>query len=178
MGYITRLIQRLRPAFAVKQYSTRPAIAVDSLCIPLSPPYSLASYLPTQPTPLSRQTLLHLHRLSALQPPQTEEEWKELDDLNGLAAIIEGIRMVRLGEGAAEGEMVDARVRGEATELLDRPRRKEQEQEEQENDPAFGRRLLDLAEVKEGSYYTAPTPSNVRGKKRGGSSSASSVEEE
>jgi hypothetical protein len=174
MRYITRFLQRTtRPTTTLKHYSTRPSIPVDSLCIPLSPPYSLASYLPTNPPPLSRETLLHLHRLSALEPPTTEAEWKELEDLGPLAAIIEGIRGADLGDGR-EREMVDARVRGQATEL--EPLQAKQQTEEE--DPAFGRNLLKLAQVTEGAYYTAPTPSNVRGKKRAGSAGAKEVMEE
>ena len=139
-----------------------PVVPVDELCIPLAPPYSIASYIPS-PTPLSRETLTKLHRLSALEPPTTEEGWKELEQLGDLAAIIEGIRLVPTSSllSGSQGQMVDGRVRGQAVEL------EPGSGGSVDMSDGFGRELLKLAEVTEGSYYTVPTPQNVRGKRRG-----------
>lgn len=151
--------------------SQRPPIAVDDLCIPLEPPYSIASYIP-EPKPLSRETLTKLHRLSALEPPKTEAGWRELEQLGGLAAIIEGVRLIDTSavvqDGVREhGGLVDGRVRGQSVEL-----QSGQSVEEDRTD-GFGRELLELAEVKDGAYYTVPTPENVRGKRRSNAGASS-----
>lgn len=169
-----RTASRLRPARTTlrRAYSTppsrlppRPIVPVDSLCIPLRSPYSIASFIPS-PTPLSRATLTKLHRLAALNPPTTEEGWAELEDLGGLVAIMEGVRGVdtsALGKG-----IVDARVRERGVESG------EQEVWEEE---VGGRSLLELAEVREGDYYIVRTPEGIRTKKRGGAKSVGAEDE-
>lgn len=170
------LLHRTIPTF-FRSYSTTPrpspsppppppqpprVVPVDDLCIPISPPYSIASYIP-EPTPLSRDQLTKLHRLSALVPPSTEQEWAALDDLGALVAIIEGVRLVDTSavQALAGTSLVDGRVRGDPVELAPGAGATMHEED------GHGRQLLELAEVTDGSYYTVETPLNVRGKKRG-----------
>ncbi|SCZ98909.1 BZ3500_MvSof-1268-A1-R1_Chr7-1g09312 [Microbotryum saponariae] len=139
---------------------TSPSIPVDSLCIPLTPPYSLLSYLPTSPPPLSRETLLKLHRLSALEPPQTEQEWDQLKGLDGLVALVEGVRSIDTSSVPADSEagFVDARIRAKPTEHgLDMNRHNHED--------IASSTYLGLASTTRGAYYVVPTPENVRGKK-------------
>lgn len=151
------------------------AVAVDEFCIPLSPPYSIADYIPA-PTPLSREVLTKLYTLSALNPPATEEGWRALESLGGLVAIMEGVRLTSsassLGSGAtstnAEGALVDGRIRApsEKMEILKSDRKLvEATGEEEEGD---GRTIFRLAQVTEGDYYVVRTPDNIIGKKRKG----------
>ncbi|SCV70839.1 BQ2448_3601 [Microbotryum intermedium] len=141
--------------------STAPLIPVDCLCIPLSPPYSLLSHLPSSPPPLSRETLLKLHRLSALEPPQTEQEWDQLKGLDRLVALVEGVRSIETGSIKADSEagFVDARIRANAQEEdgLDMKR--------QNHEDIPSSTYLSLASTTRGAYYVVPTPENVRGKR-------------
>lgn len=138
--------------------SSRRLVPTDSLCIPLSPPYSLAAHIPP-PTPLPRETLLKLHRLAALVPPATEKEWAELDDLGGLVAIMEGVREFH-PEGKTEG-MVDARVRGVEAEILSR-------EEEPGEKGVLEEGWVEMAKVRDGAYFVVRTPEGIRGKVRAG----------
>ncbi|KAM0745656.1 hypothetical protein T439DRAFT_319910 [Meredithblackwellia eburnea MCA 4105] len=160
-------------------YSTSAATKtqVDSLCIPAQPPYSLRALLP-DPTPLPRETLLKLHKLSALDPPTTEEGWRELDDLGGLVAIMEGVRSFGrdLNKSTGQGReeelvIVDARVREEEGEILTKP-------VEKGESGILSGSLLDLAQVKEGAYFTVRTPEGIRGKVRAKGNKRSIEEEE
>lgn len=168
---LIRLWPTVRRTYTTLPSAPRPpkpsrAVPVDSLCIPLSPPYSIASFIPN-PTPLSREYLIKLHRLAALRPPDTEEGWAKLDELGGLVAIMEGVRLVdtsALDEHMHEddGMLVDGRVRerGAAVEEPEGGRAREGEMD-----------LLGLAEVTVeaggGKYYVVKTPEGIRGKKRG-----------
>ncbi|GAA5865940.1 hypothetical protein JCM3774_005529 [Rhodotorula dairenensis] len=151
-------------------------VAVDDDCIPLRATYSISDYLPSTPASrLSRETVLKLHRLAALAPPQTERDWRQLDDLEELVAVVQAVRDVDTSSlGLEPGAMVDARVRAEpdpvnwsaaaSRVLADGP------------SPAVvtsGRDLLKLAQRTEGAYYVAPMPENVRTRKRSGGTAAS-----
>ncbi|BGP15094.1 hypothetical protein JCM10213_002760 [Rhodosporidiobolus nylandii] len=146
-------------------------LEVDDLCLPLKPPYSISDYLPSpSDTPrLSRDTLLKLHRLAALEPPSTEQGWHELEDLNELVAIVQAVRDVDTSAlGLKPGEMVDARVRAEAETVDWSTKVAPLEPVDQ------GQELLKLAPRTEGAYFVAPMPENVKTRKR---STASSGEE-
>ncbi|GAA5854699.1 hypothetical protein JCM8547_004944 [Rhodosporidiobolus lusitaniae] len=151
--------------------SSPPApLPVDDLCLPLSPPYSISEYLPSPShTPsLSRETLLKLHRLAALEPPSSEQAWRDLEDLNELVAIVQAVRDVdTTALGLKEGEMVDARVRAEA-EPVDWEKKKGVEVWELTEE---GKELLKLAEKTEGGYFVAPMPENVKRRKKSAASS-------
>jgi hypothetical protein len=139
-------------------------VAVDDLCIPLEPTYSLSDYLPADSPSLPRETLLKLHKLAALQPPTTEEGWKQLEALDELVAVVQAVRDVDTSAlGLRPGEMVDARVRAEPEPVrFEQPRRARDE----DDDEVGGQALLKLASRTEGAYYVAPMPENVRTKKR------------
>lgn len=147
------------------------SVPVDDLCLPLKPPYDISDYLPApSDTPsLSRETLLKLHRLSALEPPSSEAAWKDLEDLNELVAIVQAVRGVDTSSlGLKPGEMVDARVRAEAEPV-------DWEKKVDALEPVeSGRELLKLAKKTEGGYFVAPKPENVKRRK---SSSAGSLSE-
>ncbi|GAA6037788.1 hypothetical protein JCM8097_005035 [Rhodosporidiobolus ruineniae] len=152
------------------------ALAVDDLCVPLRPPYSIQDYLPTASSApkLSRETLLKLHRLAALEPPSSEQGWTDLEDLNELVAIVQAVRDVDTSSlGLKQGEMVDARVRAEAEPVDWDSKRAPLEPVEE------GQELLKLAPRTEGAYFVAPLPENVkRRKKRASSSEEESLAEE
>ncbi|EGU12926.1 hypothetical protein RTG_00967 [Rhodotorula toruloides ATCC 204091] len=141
-------------------------VPVDDLCIPLKPTYSLSDYLPADSPSLPRDTLLKLHKLAALQPPTTEEGWKQLEALDELVAVVQAVRDVDTSAlGLEAGEMVDARVRAEPEPVdFDLPRPAKDE------DEVGGQALLKLASRTEGAYYVAPMPENVRTKKRNSTS--------
>ena len=145
----------------------RTLVKVDSLCIPLTPPYSLSIPAPIQ---LDRPTLLKLFKLSALNPPSTPAGWEALDSLGGLVAIIEGVRKVDTSAIAVnENELIDGRVRAE-------PERPVWGTEKRSEEVVKGRVLLGLAQVTEGDYYVVRTPEGIRGKKKAGSGSSKSAE--
>ncbi|BGP47340.1 hypothetical protein JCM10450v2_003192 [Rhodotorula kratochvilovae] len=126
---------------------------------------------------LDRPTLLKLHRLAALEPPTTEDGWKDLQDLDELVAIVQAVRGVDTSAlGLRDGEMVDARVRAEplpvdwsATTASAAA---------QDPPAARGQELLKLAKRTEGAYYVAPMPENVRTRKRSTASEAAGLSEE
>ncbi|GAA5990977.1 hypothetical protein JCM11641_007724 [Rhodosporidiobolus odoratus] len=157
--------------------STPDDIQVDDLCIPLEPPYSISDYLPSpsQTPTLSRETLLKLHRLAALQPPHTEQGWNDLKDLDELVAIVQAVRHVDTGSlGLQPGEMVDARVRAEDEPVDWETKVELREPVEQ------GQELLKLAPKTEGGYFVAPSPQNIKTRKPSltGSSDESVLDEE
>lgn len=148
--------------------STRPkqqTVKVDSLCIPISPPYSIKSYIPS-PTPLSRPTLLKLHKLAALVPPKTELEWKELENLGGLIAIMDGVKLVDTSCLGDKGSHIDGRIRERSLEVSIDLEGKKKLVESLE---IQGEELLKLAEVTDGRYYVVRTPEGIRGKKKASS---------
>ena len=136
------LLTRLRPSLPTSK------LAVDSLCIPLHPPYSLSLLLPP-PTPLPRPTLLKLHQLAALLPPSTPAAWASLDDLGALVAIMDGVRAF---PAAARTGIVDSRVRADE----DRIAASGHERVE---------RVVDGAREREGPYFVVRTPEGIRGAK-------------
>lgn len=139
----------------------RRTVPIDRLCIPVSPTYSIDTFLPA-PIQLSRATLTKLHLLSALNPPTTESEWEKLKSLNDLVGIIEGVVRVDTSSIiAVKGKLVDGRVRAEAREVA--PTQQESQGKEEIID---GETLLELAELREGDYFIARTPVGIRGKKR------------
>jgi Asp-tRNA(Asn)/Glu-tRNA(Gln) amidotransferase C subunit len=170
----TRQLHSTLSRFSSPPPSSLDSVDVDDLCLPLKPPYSISDYLPSPAdTPsLSRETLLKLHRLSALEPPSSEQGWKDLEDLNELVAIVQAVRDVDTSSlGLKPGEMVDARVRAEA-EPVDWEKKQEVLEPVEE-----GRQLLKLAKKTEGGYFVAPKPENVKRRKSSSAGSSSEVEE-
>lgn len=158
----------MKPSLSLLKSGLSPKIAVDSLAIPLRPPYSLSSLLPP-PTPLSRVTISKLHKLSALLPPSTETHWNQLKDLDALAGIMDGVKGVdtsRLEQlGIRPGDIVDGRPRPEPEPYSEEEEgviRAEEERERAER----GEGLVRLAERREGRYFVVPTPEGIRGKRR------------
>lgn len=142
-----------------------PAYPVDALCIPLRAPYSLTSLLPP-PTPLSRDTLTKMHRLSALLPPSTEADWARLEGLDGLAGVMAAVRGVDTSRlerelGFQAGEVVDGRVRAEAV-----PVAATGEAEGKVDEAVAGDSLVGLAERSAGPFFIVRTPEGIRGKRR------------
>ncbi|GAA5886668.1 hypothetical protein JCM5296_005365 [Sporobolomyces johnsonii] len=172
--------------------SPGPPLEVDDLCLPLHAPYTLSSLLPSPsssrtPT-LSRETLLKLHHLAALVPPASEAEWADLAaPLDELVSLVQAVRDVdtsslaaRLREGESEDELVDARVRAEAQpgEWDQRRRGAKVHDDDKEGLEVERERLLALAERREGAYYIAPMPENVRTRKRASNAAAAIPEDE
>ncbi|GAA6014920.1 hypothetical protein JCM10207_002226 [Rhodosporidiobolus poonsookiae] len=167
-----RLTLRTRPALPSTRLLSSPAsprpaslhdaVPVDDLCLPLHQPYSISDYLPSpEDTPsLSRETLLKLHRLAALEPPSSEQDWADLNDLDELVAIVQAVRDVDTSAlGLRPGEMVDARVRADP-EPVDWDKKSEPVEPVDQ-----GQRLLKLAQRTEGAYFVAPMPENVKTRK-------------
>ena len=131
---------------------------------------------------LDRATLLKLHRLAALEPPATEDEWAQLADLDELVAIVQAVRDVDTSVlGIAPGEMVDARVRAEPRPVDWSPSASAAQQgaaTAQDPPEARGQVLLKLAKRTEGAYYVAPMPDNVRTRKRSSSSEEAPLSED
>ncbi|GAA5986959.1 hypothetical protein JCM10908_000969 [Rhodotorula pacifica] len=152
-------------------------VPVDEDCIPLRATYSISDYLPSVTPSLSRETLLKLHRLAALEPPSTEQGWAELQELDELVAIVQAVRDVDTSVlGLEKGEMVDARVRAEPEPVDWSSSAGRKSALEDEDAAVGGRELLKLAQRTEGAYYVAPMPENVRTRKR--SVGASAAEDE
>lgn len=154
----------MRPTLSLRALKPSP-YPVDALCIPLRPPYSINSILPP-PTPLSRKTLTKLHKLSALLPPTTEADWDRLKGLDGLAGVMEGVKGVDTSRlerelGIKAGEIVDGRVRAEATVTAE-----DSELGGEVEEGVEGARVIELAEKREGRYFVVRTPEGIRGKKR------------
>lgn len=161
----------VRPPAGRTSTAPPPPVAVDDDCIPLSATYSIADYLPSTPQSLSRETILKLHRLAALEPPKTEQDWHQLQDLDELVAIVQAVRDVDTSIlGLEEGAMVDARVRAEP-EPLDWSSSSASSTADA-TQPIGGPELLKLAQRTEGAYYVAPMPENVRTRKRSSSGAA------
>ncbi|BGP54836.1 hypothetical protein JCM8202_003342 [Rhodotorula sphaerocarpa] len=167
----TARIARAWTVITRRPYSSRPSpspaglVAVDEDCIPLRATYSIADYLPKSPPSLSRDTLLKLHRLAALEPPASEHAWRDLQDLDELVAIVQAVRDVDTSVlGLEPGAMVDARVRAEPEPIdWSTSSMRPAERDEPRLD---SRELLKLAQRTEGAYYVAPMPENVRPRKR------------
>ncbi|KAL7409270.1 hypothetical protein BDY24DRAFT_419076 [Mrakia frigida] len=125
-----------------------PSLPVSSLCIPLSPPYSIKALLQPVNTPppplLSSETLKQLHRLSALPYPSCSAE-----EMAGLIGVIEGIRgeeVTRLLQEGGQEEMGWGRK-----EIVFDGREEQEERVEWEE--TGGRKLLENATRKSGVYY-------------------------
>lgn len=162
-------IKRSAGAACARSYATRRTVVVDKYSIPLAAPYSIQDFIPP-PEPLSRAVLLKLHRLSALNPPTTENGWKALESLGSLVSIIEGVRLVDTSAIRTEqGQLVDGRVRAPAVELTENATRT--------TETVGGRQLLELASLREGPYYVARTPDGIRGKRRSVAAKESEREE-
>ncbi|GAA5960060.1 hypothetical protein JCM21900_004035 [Sporobolomyces salmonicolor] len=190
-----RLPRQLGPALRLKHscasaLSTPPTpgsssvpLEVDDLCLPLRAPYTLASLLPSPSRPppaLSRATLLKLHHLAALAPPASEAEWAALAaplaELVGLVQAVRDVDTSALAPLPPAGELVDARVRPESQPSLEwdpRGGRAAPEAPEVERE-----RLLALAARREGAYFVAPMPENVRTRKRASRAAAATVSED
>jgi Asp-tRNA(Asn)/Glu-tRNA(Gln) amidotransferase C subunit len=69
-------------------------LKLDADGLPLTPAWSLREHIAAQPsTSLSREKLLHLHKLSALQPPATPEKESKLKaELEDLIQLVESVR--------------------------------------------------------------------------------------
>ncbi|GAA6023939.1 hypothetical protein JCM11491_000296 [Sporobolomyces phaffii] len=165
----------------VRSYSAPRSIAVDDLCLPLSSPYALESLVPSaaaptaaaaSPSPLSRETLAKLHRLSALVAPDPADPTTEshLAGLSDLVAIVERVRTVdtsSLGRLGAR-RFVDARIRAEPDPIEfsnTAPRRRSSSSSSVEELEVDGETLLAGAERSEGRFFVAQMPENVRTRK-------------
>lgn len=133
-------------------------IKVSDVGIPLEPVISLAEILP-EPRKFTRDELLKLHRLAALEPPTTEEEWTSLSgSLGELAAIMESIKDDKSLDVENEDSPPDGRVRMDD----DIPYDQKELPDPKELMPKGS--LLDLSQSREGPFYASPTPRGVRAK--------------
>lgn len=135
-------------------------VPVDEFCIPLDPPYSIHDFIPPA-TPLSREVLLKLHTLSALNPPETEEGWAELDSLGGLVAIMEGVRLSATAHSHKNDEvgLADGRVRAIPSQI---DLSQQGKADTNATMPRDG--IMKLAAVTSGNYYVVRTPDGIRAK--------------
>lgn len=79
----------------------------DDCGIPLQPTWSVHDLLSSYPKPkLSPSTLTHLHRLSALTPPEegTPEHAKLTSELEDLIKLVEAVKLVDCSELQADQE--------------------------------------------------------------------------
>ncbi|EIM85592.1 uncharacterized protein STEHIDRAFT_59495 [Stereum hirsutum FP-91666 SS1] len=79
----------------------------DDCGIPLRPTWSVHELLSSYPKPkLSSTTLSHLHRLSALAPPEegTPEHTKLTSELEDLVKLVEAVKLVDCSELQTEQE--------------------------------------------------------------------------
>ncbi|GAA5884401.1 hypothetical protein JCM16303_003674 [Sporobolomyces ruberrimus] len=193
----TRLsaLRSIRARPLIRLYSTRPSprsvppsssseppLEVDSLCLPLASPYTLSSLLPppsSSTSPLTPETLSKLHTLSALLPPSPTTS-THLKGLSSLISIVENIRTIDTSSlNLKPGEMVDARIRvqdEEEVEPIDLfANQKGKPKEALEVD---GETLLRGAERREGRFFVAQMPENVRRRKSSSTSNSAEGEEE
>lgn len=164
----------VRPPLSPKSTTAAPPVAVDGDCIPLSATYSIADYLPSNQPSLSRETILKLHRLAALEPPKTDKDWHQLKDLDELVAIVQAVRDVDTSIlGLEEGAILDARVRAEPEPIDWSPSSSSSSSSTADAPRSIGgQELLKLAQRTEGAYYVAPMPENVRTRKRSSTGAA------
>lgn len=129
-----------------------PSIPVSSLCIPLTPPYSIKDLLQPANTPprapISPETLKKLHKLSALPYPSCSAE-----EMAGLIQVIEGIRGVEVTRLLEEGGREELGW-GRKEIVFDGSEESEQQDgREEEEHEVRGRKLLDDSQRKSGIYY-------------------------
>ena len=188
------IMQRIQLRRAIRLLQTRPflryssssssscsPLEVDDLCLPLTSPYSLSSLLPSNssssPSPLTPETLSKLHKLSALLPPDSQDPstCSHLEGLDELISIVQAVRSVDTSSlGLKQGEMVDARIRAEPEPInFDQKSRGGRPVEELEVE---GEVLLKGAERREGRFFVAQMPENVRRRKSTNSNSSSAEE--
>lgn len=85
----------------------------DDCSIPLRPSWSVHDLLSSYPKPtLSPSTLTHLHRLSALTPPEegTPEHAKLTSELEDLIKLVEAVKLVDCSELKDEDKIPDGRI--------------------------------------------------------------------
>ncbi|GAA5904647.1 uncharacterized protein JCM6883_003854 [Sporobolomyces salmoneus] len=183
--HLTRARRTVLPRTGIRYSSSRTPssdIEVDELCLPLTSPYTLSSLLPpassSTPSPLSPETIAKLHKLSALLPPNPQDPStsSHLAGLEELISIVQRVRDVDTSElGLKEGEMIDARIRAEPIPIDLMASRAGRAIEELEVD---GETLLKGAERREGRFFVAQMPENVRTRKASSSASATGSAEE
>lgn len=88
---------------------------VNDPAVPLHPTWSVEKLLSTYPAPqLSDETLIRLHRLSAMHPPPPGSNQRErlILELQELLRLVEAVKLVDTSTlGAAEGaEIPDSRI--------------------------------------------------------------------
>ncbi|KAG8744587.1 hypothetical protein FRC10_009923 [Ceratobasidium sp. 414] len=143
---------------SVRQNSTK---AVDGLGIPVRATWSVKKLLSTYPAPvLSHDTLAHLHRLSALEPPEPNSPKVESLrlELQELLRLVEAVKLVdtsTLGEGA-HIDIPDSRIWAEGRGIdLNGP-------EARHLDEAHGRALLRHASKHVDGQYVVETAPRAR----------------
>ncbi|GAA5970218.1 hypothetical protein JCM3765_005376 [Sporobolomyces pararoseus] len=169
----------IRYSSSTSPSTSSPLLEVDDLCLPLTSPYSLSSLLPpsssSSPSPLTPETLSKLHKLSALLPPDSQDPstCSHLQGLDELISIVQAVREVDTSSlGLKKGELVDARIRAEPEPIDLEKAGGGRPVEELEVE---GEVLLKGAERREGRFFVAQMPENVR--RRKSTNSNSSAEE-
>ncbi|KAI0068956.1 hypothetical protein BV25DRAFT_68384 [Artomyces pyxidatus] len=107
--------------FQSRALHVRATPETDDCAIPLGPTWSVDELLSSYTTPkISPSTLTHLHRLSALLPPEegTPEHETLTRELEGLVQLVEAVKMAQFGQdkaGAHLGAKSDGRIWPENT---------------------------------------------------------------
>jgi len=145
--------------YKVRVASMQTQVSVDEDCVPIEPTWSIKSRISRQShTPLSEETFMHLHKLSALQPPTDAAARSKLkSDLEGMIQMVEGVKACPLLPDISSGNLPDGRIWPEdiGMELnldwqMDRKTRKKQQALPMPS-------ILHLTKkTKDGKYYVGP----------------------
>ncbi|KAG8956562.1 hypothetical protein FRC04_000040 [Tulasnella sp. 424] len=149
-----------------RMYSSKPSSALpkptDELGMPLEPTWSVKNLLASYPAPtLETTTLKHIHKLSALTPPEegTPEFETLRKDLAEMIRMVEAVKTIELPKdksGIPDGRIwPEARgmqlEEGVSREALDLP------------EEAKGRSLLDAATNTKDGFYLVETERKPKG---------------
>jgi len=147
---------------STRQYSShnplKPTIPTDSLGLPVNPQ---SPPIPSiRPTSISRETLVKLHKLSALNPPEegSIEEAAVKAELGELLGLMDIVKEVDLPAGdlrAITKELLSQGVGSVVFDKLEVEEKKRKVVVEQEDREKHGQELLDWATKRVGDYYSA-----------------------
>lgn len=150
-----------RPNSTTPHNPLRVSVETDELGLPITP---LPLAIPSIPSkPISRETLVKLHRLSALNPPEegSEEELQLKDELGVLMGLMDIVQKVELPPGDLREITAELLSEGVGEVVVDEHVAEVQAKdarsgmEKSEEGGKSGRELLDWATRRVGDYYAA-----------------------
>lgn len=147
---------------SARQYAShnplKPSTPTDSLGLPLTPqPPPIPTIKPTQ---ISRETLVKLHKLSALNPPpegsiEEAQVKAELSELIGLMDIVKEVELPPGDLRTITQELLGQGVGSVVFDQLDEEAQKTKVVQEAEEREKHGKELLEWATKRVGDYYSA-----------------------